>query len=232
MIENITEHLSRDDPKPLLDFLGLKPEDYYRPSYLHPSSSNPHASSLSPSSNPHPSSMDRGRSGSDGSNIEQVAKSRNSRNRVSHDSGSLQTLLEQLKIQLKKSKREGPQLSVVSPLDVLRQQLIYELARRRLKESQDQIQVNSDLLKSLGRRRRSIESDHFQSTGVRTGSIRSKILRTGSVGSTGLRTESEGIVGGKSSRSHHFDTRIEEQGNENDSPKGTSDQQSDHQKKR
>lgn len=255
MIENITEHLSRDDPKPLLDFLGLKPEDYYRPSYLYPSSSsNPHPSSLSPSSNPRPSSMDRGRSGSDGSNIEQVAKSRNSRNRASHDSGSLQALLEELKIQLKKSKREGPQLSVVSPLDVLRQQLIYELARRRLKESQDQIQVNSDLLKSLGRRRRSIESDHFESTGLRTGrirskilrtrSIRSKILRTRSIRSKILRTGSEGTVGGKSSRSHHFDTRIEEQGNENDLPnrmsdhqtsdqqKRMSEQQSDHQEKR
>lgn len=47
---------------------------------------------------------------------------------------------------------EGPQLSVVSPLDVLRQQLMYELARRRIKENRDQIRVNEQFLKNLGKR--------------------------------------------------------------------------------
>jgi hypothetical protein len=47
---------------------------------------------------------------------------------------------------------EGPQLSVVSPLDVLRQQLIYELARRRIKENREQIEENEQILRNLGKR--------------------------------------------------------------------------------
>lgn len=45
---------------------------------------------------------------------------------------------------------EGPQLSIVNPLDVLRQRLLLEMARRRLKENQHQIQANERFLESLG----------------------------------------------------------------------------------
>ena len=51
---------------------------------------------------------------------------------------------------------EGPQLSIVNPLDVLRQRLLLELARRRMKENQDQIQANAEILKKIGKR--SVES--------------------------------------------------------------------------
>jgi hypothetical protein len=57
-----------------------------------------------------------------------------------------------LKLSEKIKRGEGPQLSVVSPLDVLRQQLIYELARRRIKENREKIQVNEQLLKTIGKR--------------------------------------------------------------------------------
>ena len=53
---------------------------------------------------------------------------------------------------------EGPQLSIVNPLDVLRQRLLLELARRRMKENHDQIQANAEILKKIGRRKRSIRS--------------------------------------------------------------------------
>lgn len=56
------------------------------------------------------------------------------------------------------SKRgQGPQLSIVNPLDVLRQRLLLELARRRMKENQDQIQANAEILKKIGKR--SVASD-------------------------------------------------------------------------
>ncbi|CAG2117088.1 unnamed protein product, partial [Medioppia subpectinata] len=47
---------------------------------------------------------------------------------------------------------EGPQLSIVNPLDVLRQRLLLELARRKMKENQDQIQANAEILKKIGKR--------------------------------------------------------------------------------
>ncbi|XP_046393930.1 pupal cuticle protein 36 [Ischnura elegans] len=47
---------------------------------------------------------------------------------------------------------EGPSLSIVNPLDVLRQRLLLEIARRRMRESEDQIQANRELLKSIGKR--------------------------------------------------------------------------------
>ena len=62
---------------------------------------------------------------------------------------------------------EGPQLSIVNPLDVLRQRLLLELARRRMKENQDQIQANAEILKKIGKR--SIRSSETipQQTNVR-----------------------------------------------------------------
>lgn len=82
------------------------------------------------------------------------SKSRNSRNRASHDMDVLEKLVEMysLKQNSLMKRGEGPQLSVVSPLDVLRQQLIYEMARRRQKERQDQIRANDELLKNVGKR--------------------------------------------------------------------------------
>lgn len=53
-----------------------------------------------------------------------------------------------------KKRGEGPQLSIDYPLTVLRQRLIAELARRKAKETEEQIAINTEILKKLGRRRR------------------------------------------------------------------------------
>jgi Corticotropin-releasing factor family. len=46
----------------------------------------------------------------------------------------------------------GPSLSIVNPLDVLRQRLLLEIARRRMRQTQNQIQANRDILESIGKR--------------------------------------------------------------------------------
>uniref|UniRef100_A0A1B6MU21 Corticotropin-releasing factor domain-containing protein n=2 Tax=Graphocephala atropunctata TaxID=36148 RepID=A0A1B6MU21_9HEMI len=46
----------------------------------------------------------------------------------------------------------GPSLSIVNPLDVLRQRLLLEIARRRMRQSEEKIQANRDFLKSIGKR--------------------------------------------------------------------------------
>nr|CAD7425846.1 unnamed protein product [Timema monikensis] len=46
----------------------------------------------------------------------------------------------------------GPSLSIVNPLDVLRQRLLLEIARRRMRQSEDQILANRELLRSIGKR--------------------------------------------------------------------------------
>lgn len=46
----------------------------------------------------------------------------------------------------------GPSLSIVNPLDVLRQRLLLEIARRRMRQSQDQIQANREILQTIGKR--------------------------------------------------------------------------------
>ena len=85
-----------------------------------------------------------------------LCKSRNSRNRATYDTEVWEEALQLYQSRLKQSsltkRGEGPQLSVVSPLDVLRQQLIYELARRRIKENREQIKVNEHILKTIGKR--------------------------------------------------------------------------------
>jgi len=59
----------------------------------------------------------------------------------------------------------GPSLSIVNPLDVLRQRLLLEIARRRMRQSQDQIQANREILQTIGKREvhqsqlRNIEQD-------------------------------------------------------------------------
>ncbi|KAG8185630.1 hypothetical protein JTE90_026090 [Oedothorax gibbosus] len=49
-------------------------------------------------------------------------------------------------------KRDSHSLSIVNPLDVLRQRLMLEMARRRMKENQEQIRENAVILKNLGKR--------------------------------------------------------------------------------
>ncbi|XP_067014533.1 diuretic hormone 44 [Anabrus simplex] len=50
-------------------------------------------------------------------------------------------------------KRTGSQsLSIVAPLDVLRQRLLLELNRRRMRQSEGQIEANRKLLTSIGKR--------------------------------------------------------------------------------
>lgn len=49
-------------------------------------------------------------------------------------------------------KNSGPSLSIVNPLDVLRQRLLLEIARRRQEKSQSQINENRKILTSLGKR--------------------------------------------------------------------------------
>nr|P82373.1 RecName: Full=Diuretic hormone class 1; AltName: Full=DH(46); AltName: Full=Diuretic hormone class I; AltName: Full=Diuretic peptide; Short=DP [Diploptera punctata] len=43
----------------------------------------------------------------------------------------------------------GPSLSIVNPLDVLRQRLLLEIARRRMRQTQNMIQANRDFLESI-----------------------------------------------------------------------------------
>ncbi|XP_076336636.1 uncharacterized protein LOC143239449 [Tachypleus tridentatus] len=51
------------------------------------------------------------------------------------------------------SKRgDRPSLSIVSPLDVLSQRLMLEMARRKMKQSRHQITANAEFLKILGKR--------------------------------------------------------------------------------
>lgn len=49
-------------------------------------------------------------------------------------------------------KRNGPSLSIVNPLEVLRQRLLLELARRKMRVSANQIQANAKLLDTVGKR--------------------------------------------------------------------------------
>lgn len=53
-----------------------------------------------------------------------------------------------------KKRGEGPQLSIDSPLTVLRHRLIVELARREAEKTEKQIAINTEILRKLGRRRR------------------------------------------------------------------------------
>ncbi|XP_059486656.1 uncharacterized protein LOC132203141 [Neocloeon triangulifer] len=46
----------------------------------------------------------------------------------------------------------GPSLSIVNPLDVLRQRVMLEMIRRRMRESEGQIQANREMLNSVGKR--------------------------------------------------------------------------------
>lgn len=66
-------------------------------------------------------------------------------------------------------KRKGPSLSIVNPLDVLRQRLLVEMARRQKAESMGKIQKNREILLSLGKRSifpsRNTQYEEFQDDG-------------------------------------------------------------------
>ncbi|EDV93440.1 uncharacterized protein LOC6563003 [Drosophila grimshawi] len=49
-------------------------------------------------------------------------------------------------------KRNKPSLSIVNPLDVLRQRLLLEIARRQMKENTRQVELNRAILKNVGKR--------------------------------------------------------------------------------
>ncbi|XP_076318866.1 uncharacterized protein LOC143229885 [Tachypleus tridentatus] len=57
-----------------------------------------------------------------------------------------------IKDYVKVKRGDRPSLSIVSPLDVLRQRLILEMAQRKMKQSQHQITANAELLENLGKR--------------------------------------------------------------------------------
>lgn len=44
-----------------------------------------------------------------------------------------------------RSKRNKPSLSIVNPLDVLRQRLLLEIARRQMKENSRQVSFTKDI---------------------------------------------------------------------------------------
>ncbi|XP_022215992.2 uncharacterized protein LOC111070010 isoform X2 [Drosophila obscura] len=50
------------------------------------------------------------------------------------------------------AKRNKPSLSIVNPLDVLRQRLLLEIARRQMKENTRQVELNRAILKNVGKR--------------------------------------------------------------------------------
>lgn len=50
------------------------------------------------------------------------------------------------------SPRSRPSLSIVNSLDVLRQKLMYEVARRHVDENQKVLSQNHEILKNLGKR--------------------------------------------------------------------------------
>ncbi|XP_065333292.1 uncharacterized protein Dh44 [Cloeon dipterum] len=54
----------------------------------------------------------------------------------------------------------GPSLSIVNPLDVLRQRVALEIMRRKLNESKEKIQANRDMLDIVGKR--SIDSYDYR----------------------------------------------------------------------
>ncbi|XP_046668390.1 diuretic hormone 45 [Homalodisca vitripennis] len=53
----------------------------------------------------------------------------------------------------------GPSLSIVNPLDVLRQRLLLEIARRRMRQSEEKIAENRKWLKTIGKRSVSAQQD-------------------------------------------------------------------------
>lgn len=78
---------------------------------------------------------------------------------------------------LPKDKRESHSLSIVNPLDVLRQRLMLEMARRKMQENQERIRANDVILKSLGKRS-SLVQDHAMIQNTNGGKVGSSGQRT------------------------------------------------------
>ncbi|XP_011176524.2 uncharacterized protein LOC105208404 [Zeugodacus cucurbitae] len=57
-------------------------------------------------------------------------------------------------------KRNKPSLSIVNPLDVLRQRLLLEIARRQMKENTRQVELNRAILKNVGKRMLNNDGDY------------------------------------------------------------------------
>ncbi|CAH1402485.1 unnamed protein product [Nezara viridula] len=51
-----------------------------------------------------------------------------------------------------RGKRTGPSLSVANPIEVLRNRLLLEIARRRLQKQGGQAEQNREFLKNIGKR--------------------------------------------------------------------------------
>ncbi|XP_058840594.1 uncharacterized protein LOC131696080 isoform X1 [Topomyia yanbarensis] len=70
------------------------------------------------------------------------------------------------------AKRTKPSLSIVNPLDVLRQRIILEMARRQMRENTRQVERNKVLLREIGKRsHREFPPTEEEST-LRTGQVR------------------------------------------------------------
>ncbi|CRK98134.1 CLUMA_CG011502, isoform A [Clunio marinus] len=59
-------------------------------------------------------------------------------------------------------KRTKPSLSIVNPLDVLRQRVMLEMARRQRENSNKQAEINKEILKSIGKRGNSIDNNDIE----------------------------------------------------------------------
>lgn len=82
------------------------------------------------------------------------SKGRNNRNKIASRFEYYDKLyrnLHHLPLMTNTQKRtEGPQLSVVSPLDILRDKLMLEMARRKIEQSKSQLKENEEILKKIG----------------------------------------------------------------------------------
>ena len=82
------------------------------------------------------------------------SKGRNNRNKIASRFEYYDKLyrnLHHLPLLTNTQKRtEGPQLSVVSPLDILRDKLMLEMARRKIEQSKSQLKENEEILKKIG----------------------------------------------------------------------------------
>ncbi|KAJ6635004.1 Diuretic hormone [Pseudolycoriella hygida] len=62
-------------------------------------------------------------------------------------------------------KRTKPSLSIVNPLDVLRQRLMLEIARRQMRENSKQVELNRAILKNVGKRVNQLDVMDFHRLG-------------------------------------------------------------------
>ncbi|XP_055639642.1 uncharacterized protein LOC129777414 [Toxorhynchites rutilus septentrionalis] len=60
------------------------------------------------------------------------------------------------------AKRTKPSLSIVNPLDVLRQRIILEMARRQMRENTRQVERNKAILREIGKRSHGDARDEYE----------------------------------------------------------------------